>query len=150
MIAYKSKMNTFVLLIFSILFLALGIWSIWFEMLMIYKVLSLIFTCFISTVLFYSFIYYIRSPKEVFAIYDGKLIIYKNNTNVTYDLLDIKEVSFNFNVPYWCLAFTFSIIKYNDEEILLGLFISKKVKVYKMMKQILIDNNIKITRAYYL
>lgn len=150
MIAYKSKMNTFILLVFSLLFLGLGIWSLWFDMLMIYKVLSLIFTCLISAVLFYTFIYYIRSPKKAFVINDGKITIYKKETNEIYELKDIKEVSFNFNVPYWCITFTFSIIMNNGEEILIGCFISKQVKVYKMIKQILIENNIKITRDYHL
>lgn len=150
MIAFKSKMNTISLLFYSIIMLGIGIWSIWFDMLMIYKVISLIFNSLISAILFCTFIYYIRSPKEAFAIIDGKIIIYKRKFNEIYDLKNIKEILFNFNIPYWSIGFTFSIIMKNGEKIIIGCFIKKQVMVYKMMKQILIENNIKITREYHL
>lgn len=150
MIAYKSKLNIFFLLIFSILFLGLGIWSIWFDMLVIYKVLFIIFSLFVSVVLFYTFIFYIGSPNEVIVIANGEMTIFNTKSKVTYYLNDIKEVSFNFNVPYLAIAFTFSIIKNNGEVSLIGLFINKQIKTYKKMKEILLENDIKITRTFHL
>lgn len=149
MIAYKSKTNMLILLVFSALFLGLGVCSIWFDILVIFKVLSLIFTSSLSAILFYTFIYYKHSPKEVFVIDDGKLIIYNKKSYEAYELKDIKEVSFNYNVPYWSIAFAFSIIKTNGEKISIGCFINRQVKVYQTMKKILIENNINITRSYH-
>ena len=126
MIAYKSKLNIFFLLIFSILFLGLGIWSIWFDMLVIYKVLFIIFSLFVSAVLFYTFIFYIGSPSEVIVIANGEMTIFNTKSKVTYYLNDIKEVS------------------------LIGLFINKQIKTYKKMKEILLENDIKITRTFHL
>ena len=137
------------MLIFSILFIGLGIWSIWFDILVVYKVLSVIFTLFVSVVLFYTFIYYMRSPKEVIKITNDEITIFKNKFNITYRIKDIEKVSFNFNVPYLTIAFTFSITKKNGENILVGLFVAKKIKLYKFMKEIFIDNNIEIIRTFH-
>lgn len=150
MIAYKSKLSIFFLLIFSFLFLGLGISSIWLDILVVYKVLAIIFTLFVSVVLFYAFIYYMRSPKEAFVISNGEITIFKTKSKVTYQLEDIKEVSFNFNVPYLAITFTFSIILNSGEKILIGSFVGKQIKVYRLMKNILTENNIKITRDFYI
>lgn len=150
MIAYKSKFNMTFLLIFSVLVLGLGFWSFWFDILLVYKVLLIIFALIISAVLFYSFIYYTCSPKEAFTIKNGDITIFKTKSNITYHLKDIKEVSFNFNIPYLAIAFTFSIIKHNGEKIIIGTFVSKQIKVYRLMKKILTDNDIEITKSYYI
>ena len=150
MIAYKSKLNIFFLLIFSILFLGLGISSIWLDVLVVYKVLSIIFTLLVSVVLFYTFVYYIRSPKEAFTINNGEITIFKTKSKVKFQLEDIKEISFNFNVPYLAITFTFSIIMNSGEKILISSFVGKQIKVYRLMKKILTENNIKITREFYI
>ena len=60
-----------------------------------------------------------RSPREAFIINNGEITIFKGKSKVTYQLKDIKEVAFNFNIPYLAIVFAFSITMNNGKEILL-------------------------------
>lgn len=150
MTAYRSISKGSSLLIISILFLGLGIWSLWFDMLVIFKVLSLIFTLLISGVLAYTFVYYARLSREVIVIDDNVLIINKKNSNLELKLDDIKEVVFNFNVPYFALTFAFTVITQSGHTYSFGFYLSKQVGFYKFMKKTLEEKNIAISRSLYL
>jgi len=91
-----------------------------------------------------------KSSKEAIVVTKDEIIIISRKTKLIYQLKDIREVSFNFNVPYLAIAFTFSIVKHNGESNVIGVFISKQIRFYKLLKQILLDNNIEVTRSFYL
>jgi hypothetical protein len=89
-----------------------------------------------------------RSPREAFIINNGEITIFKGKSKVTYQLKDIKVVAFNFNVPYLAIVFAFSITMNDGEEILISSFVGKQIKVYRLMKKILMENHIEITRTF--
>lgn len=148
MIAYHSKCGALILLVFGCMFFGLGIWSMWLMFNLFLKILSMIFCFSIGGVLVYTFVYYTRAPKIAFEIDHQKITIYTNQYVQTHDLVDIQKVAFNFNVPYMAFTFVCTLHKKDGSLVDIACFVRHQVRVYKAMKQMLLEHDIELTRTY--
>ena len=148
MVAYHSKMAASWILLFSFMFFGLGIWSLWFDFNAFLTVLLVVFCFLIGGILVYTFIYNMCVPNISFEMDHQKIIIYSNHTIQTHDLVDIKKVAFNFNVPYLAIAFVCELHKKDGHTVVIASFIRHQVRVYKAMKKLLAKHNIETTRTF--